>query len=170
MHADFVVADDTINLATGELAVFTDASVGAINRYQWTFGDSDSSTVASPMHSYALPGLYTVELTVWNDDCIDVTTQTVLVINTTGIEAPTAANGMNIFTLNDEVVIDFDWAERSDVLLSVYDAGGRLVHRADWQSVGSEQKRFSSRSFETGIYTIRLSYNGEEYTQKVVIR
>ena len=34
--------------------------------YAWNFGDSGSSTAASPSHSYAHPGFYTVELTATN--------------------------------------------------------------------------------------------------------
>jgi immune inhibitor A len=34
--------------------------------YLWDFGDSLTSTAASPSHTYAAPGLYTVILTATN--------------------------------------------------------------------------------------------------------
>lgn len=37
---------------------------GSIAAYLWSFGDGTSSTVANPFKSYAAPGLYTVTLTV----------------------------------------------------------------------------------------------------------
>lgn len=40
---------------------FTNQSFGA-NSYQWDFGDGTTSTEVSPVHDYALPGIYTVTL------------------------------------------------------------------------------------------------------------
>lgn len=44
---------------------FTDASIGA-DSYSWDFGDGNTSTEASPTHTYDAAGTYTVELTVTN--------------------------------------------------------------------------------------------------------
>ncbi len=44
---------------------FTDHSIGA-DQYNWNFGDGGTSTVASPTHTYAAAGTYTVSLTVKN--------------------------------------------------------------------------------------------------------
>ena len=45
--------------------VFTDHSIGA-DTWSWNFGDSTSSTVQNPTHTYAAPGSYNVVLTVTN--------------------------------------------------------------------------------------------------------
>src|ERR1019366_2756208 len=39
-------------------------SAGTITGYSWTFGDTTTGTGVSPAHTYALPGTYTVGLTV----------------------------------------------------------------------------------------------------------
>nr|WP_246269989.1 PKD domain-containing protein [Methanofollis tationis] len=41
---------------------FTDLSVGA-TAWQWSFGDGGASTEQHPVHTYAMPGTYTVSLT-----------------------------------------------------------------------------------------------------------
>ncbi len=41
---------------------FTNQSTGAVTTHAWTFGDGGTSSAASPSHTYALPGVYTVEL------------------------------------------------------------------------------------------------------------
>lgn len=57
------VADKTTG--AHPLAVqFTNQSTGDVNTYLWDFGDSTSATTASPLHSYAAAGTYTVKLTV----------------------------------------------------------------------------------------------------------
>jgi acetyl esterase/lipase len=43
---------------------FADQSTGTITSRSWDFGDGSASSEAAPMHVYALPGRYTVTLTV----------------------------------------------------------------------------------------------------------
>jgi PKD repeat protein len=53
--------------ATGMTVNFTDTSTdsgGAITSYAWTFGDGGTSTAASPSHTYAAAGTYSVTETV----------------------------------------------------------------------------------------------------------
>lgn len=45
---------------------FTDLSIGA-DTWQWDFGDGNTSTQQSPVHTYNVPGTYTVTLTVTNN-------------------------------------------------------------------------------------------------------
>jgi len=45
---------------------FTDRSTGTIEARLWSFGDGATATVASPVHTYTLAGLYTPTLTVWS--------------------------------------------------------------------------------------------------------
>jgi gliding motility-associated-like protein len=62
--------------------VFTDNSIGA-DTWQWDFGDSSTSVIQNPMHTYDTTGIYTVVLTVTNSatGCAYTTPQTVLVID-----------------------------------------------------------------------------------------
>lgn len=46
----------------------TDAGTADTFTYAWTFGDGQSSSAASPTHSFADDGVYTVSLTVTDDD------------------------------------------------------------------------------------------------------
>ncbi len=57
------VANVQEGLAPLEVA-FTDASYGAVSSRLWDFGDGVTSTDANPAHTYAMPGNYTVSLTV----------------------------------------------------------------------------------------------------------
>ncbi len=57
---------------------FTDGSttpVGTITTWNWVFGDTGSSTLQSPTHTYASPGTYTASLVVTNS-CGDGSTNT----------------------------------------------------------------------------------------------
>jgi len=59
--ADFTATPTT---GTGPLSVqFTDASTNATS-WSWNFGDSATSTLQSPQHTYSTPGVYSVTLTI----------------------------------------------------------------------------------------------------------
>jgi PKD repeat protein len=55
---------------------------GSAATYTWDFGDNNTSTDQNPMHTYSLPGTYTVTLTANNGCEADVATQTITIGNT----------------------------------------------------------------------------------------
>lgn len=71
----------TVNTRT---IAFTDTSTdsdGTIVTYAWDFGDTGTSSLASPTHTYAAAGTYTVQLTVTdNSGGVDTESQTVRVV------------------------------------------------------------------------------------------
>jgi len=60
-------ADKTEGKAPLEVK-FTDKSNGYITYRNWDFGDGKSSPVQNPDHTYNVPGIYTVKLTVGYED------------------------------------------------------------------------------------------------------
>ena len=52
-------------VGTAPLAVsFSDQSTGAVEGWDWDFGDGASRSVQSPGHTYSVPGTYSVTLKV----------------------------------------------------------------------------------------------------------
>jgi len=66
--------------ANGLNVSFSNTSTSATS-YAWNFGDSGTSTLANPTHTYAAPGTYTVTLTASNAYCNATTTQTITVMS-----------------------------------------------------------------------------------------
>jgi PKD repeat protein len=63
------VSDFTANVTLGiqNMPVqFTDNSLSAINSWNWTFGDGNTSTLQNPLFIYSVPGTYSVSLNVTN--------------------------------------------------------------------------------------------------------
>ena len=76
--AEKVVAGFTYSV-DGLNVTFTNTSTGAAS-YKWDFGDDETSKEASPKHTYAASGEYTVKLTAANaDGVVNKTEQTVTV-------------------------------------------------------------------------------------------
>jgi carboxypeptidase T len=84
--ADFTVVENTI--CAGESVAFTDFSTGIPSSWSWDFGDGNSSTQQSPVHTYATAGTYSVSLTVSNSEGSNTLTETNLIIVN---ELPTVA-------------------------------------------------------------------------------
>ena len=82
-HADtpslpFALANFTASPNSGVYpltASFTDNSFGAIDSWDWNFGDSAGSTNQNPTHTYVDPGTYTVSLTIKGEDVSDTKTR-----------------------------------------------------------------------------------------------
>ena len=79
--ADFAAWPTT--LITGESVLFADMSTpgsAPIASRLWDFGDGETSTLQSPLHSYATPGEYTVTLTVFSPDGDGQTVKTAYIV------------------------------------------------------------------------------------------
>jgi PKD repeat protein len=55
---------------------FTDTSTNTPTSWSWTFGDSGTSAAQNPIHTYTVPGVYTVTLTATNVYGSDTETKT----------------------------------------------------------------------------------------------
>jgi PKD repeat protein len=74
------VASFTVSATTGTAPFtvsFTDTSTNSPTSWLWDFGDGTTSNVASPSHTYAVPGTYSVSLTVTNAQGSSSTSSTV---------------------------------------------------------------------------------------------
>ncbi len=74
--------------------------------YQWDFGDGQSSTEASPSHTYAQMGTYTVTLTLTNDAGSDRRTTTVNVTEEGCFDCDISEMNTVFFDRNSSVLTD----------------------------------------------------------------
>ncbi|AKB50848.1 cell surface protein [Methanosarcina barkeri str. Wiesmoor] len=83
----FLVANFSSNVTHGYplLSVqFTDLSQNATG-WNWDFGDGSNSTQRSPVHEYADPGIYSVNLTATNENGTDSKLTTITVMQLVGV-------------------------------------------------------------------------------------
>ena len=74
--ASFTVAPAAPTLFESSTFTFDGSCTGAC-QFQWNFGDGAQSTALQPSHAWAVPDLYTVELTVINDAGADTADRSV---------------------------------------------------------------------------------------------
>jgi len=149
--ADFNAIPDEICL--GETISFenntiVDALGGTLQTSNWAFGDGNTSTNFEPTHTYAAPGIYTVELSVeTSTGCLDVITKDVTVspIPVPDFNIPSVCLGTNSIVNNLSNVN----STNGDVIVSwAWDFG-------DGQTSTAENPTLTYAS--EGVYTVRLT-------------
>ena len=141
----------------GSQVDFTDTSTdedGEVVAWSWTFGDGGTSTDQNPTHTYADDGVYTVSLTVTDDDdATDTTDRTVIVQNV----APNVDAGPDQ-TVGIDSSVDF--------LGSFTDPGVLDTHTIVWDfgdSTGDTGSLATSHTYTaSGTYTVMLTVTDDD--------
>ena len=157
--------------AVSTTATFTNTSSNA-NDYAWDFGDGQSSTQTSPVHTYASAGTFTVRL-IASNDCGSDTVTSVLTISTTGGLADAAeAGSISIYPNPAGSVINLSLHtgirangryELMNIVGDVVQAGSLLFY-PERPSIS-----LNVQSLSPGIYFIRLMMGEASVIRKVVI-
>jgi PKD repeat protein len=122
---------------SGNLVLFTNQS-SDFDNLTWLFGDNTTASINNPDHVYATPGTYQVTLIAQNDNCIDSSTQSVIV--TGAIEPVDTICGI-VYT---DVFGNGQYENNTDIPLS-----GRLVTAGTYSAVTNQ----------AGYYEMRLPAN-----------
>jgi beta-galactosidase len=115
------------NLFVTQPVVFTDASTGSITNWVWSFGDGNGATnnsSANVTNAYALPGQYTVSLTVAGAGGSSTNTQTgyILAASVPVIDGPVmSGNGLILSGKNGPPGMQYRILTSTDVSLPVAD-------------------------------------------------
>ncbi|HEX7903117.1 MAG TPA: PKD domain-containing protein [Chitinophagaceae bacterium] len=129
-------------VCTGTAVNFTENSTvitGTVTQWSWNFGDGNTSTIKNPVHTYVLPGVYTVTLYVVSDKgCQTVNnfaTRTITVnalpTTTFSTSLPGCVSRSIIFSetsvANSGTLVKWNW-NYGDGNTNVLNAGGATSH------------------------------------------
>ncbi len=139
--------------------------------YFWTFGDDSTSTEINPVHTYAGPGTYNVQLSATNDcSSVDKTTVVVLTTGTSDI-----AEQMGVKILPNPTAGDFrvelESRTQGPVRLSLLDTQGRLVKTIETivkQSVTTVS--FENLNLAAGVYQLNVRTESGFQTFSIVVQ
>lgn len=148
---------------SGTLVNFTNTSVSATN-YNWAFGNGNTSTTASPSHTYASNGLYIVKLTASNT-CFSETKTDSLVIGSTGISKTGAlANGVEAFATSDGGLRISNNANSGSYIVYITDMNGRVIENITLPPGTTVQ-----RQLVPGLYICRVTAGNHLVENKKVL-
>ena len=161
--SNFITATDTFFIDSGNINIyFNNNSLGS-SAYLWDFGDGTFSNQINPMHTFIYPGVYTVELTAYNDSsatCSDSFTKTLVVINNPFTNVFEHSNNQNLISYNN----NFLNISSSKIFeqIKIYDLSGRELLTANYNN------RLPLK-LSKGIYIVKLLNSESSYTQKVYV-
>ncbi len=159
--------------ATGLTVDFTDASTSSstIVEWAWDFGDGNTSSMASPTHTYAADGGYNVCLTVTDENgCTSVSCQTVQVADVPISIADAVERAMQVYPnpSNGQFVVEIRGVE-ADVQLNVLDVAGRVVYTEGAILNGSFRKELNV-NVASGTYLLQIVTEEGQVTRRIQIQ
>ncbi len=150
----------------GGVVTFSDASTGAISWF-WDFGDSTTSTLQNPVHTYTNPGSYTITLTINNGACSSTQTFSVLIgiskisNNNTQISIlPNPSDGFTKIMVNNAVPYDLN--------ITIYDIAGKTIVTSKIVK-GETFIELDLSRFPAAVYSIQCSSEGFISSKKLIL-
>ncbi len=146
-----------------QIISFTNLSVKA-SQYKWNFGDGQSSSAVDPMHTYQMPGSYTVRLIATGRSCSDTAYASINVA-----DDPDA--GMFVVAPNpaiDKLYITSGLFEQRQYQLQLFNSMGLLLLRQ--QASGAPVQSLNVSALPGGMYILSISTTKRIYHKKIIIQ
>lgn len=143
------------NPTTEDIIQFTDESTdpdGTITSWVWIFGDGNTSSGQNPEHQYIESGIYTVSLTVTDDDGANDALQKTIIVSSINhppnppiISGPTSGKAGITYTYNlsstdqddDNVFYYVDWGDNTNSgWIGPYVSGETITVNHSWSQQG----------------------------------
>jgi hypothetical protein len=160
--ADFDATPNAV-MVNDPVEFFNTGSYGLT--YTWDFGDGQTSTDTEPTHSYGLPGLYTVTLTVEDGDCVALHTEDVAVSTSTGVTT-LSDEGVLAWTEGGQFVVQWQGLSSGRLQVDVLDASGRVLVREQAQGTMGRMT-VDGQDLPSGVYLLRLTDGTQQRTVRL---
>ena len=161
--SDFIIPADTFFLDSGHINIYFINNSQGSSAYLWDFSDGTFSNQINPVHTFINPGVYTVNLTAYNDSsatCFDSFTKTIVVANNPFTSVFERSNKQysisysnNFLNISSSMMFE---------QIKIYDLSGRELLSANYKN------RFPLQ-LSKGIYIVKLLSSESSYSQKFYV-
>lgn len=163
------------------LTVNLDASISTddngVTSYRWDFGDGTFGNGARTMHLYNAPGIYTIQLTVSDNEGLSSTdTKTVTVLENIVLEENKELSDIAVFpnpvSGKETLKIDLSDFPNQGLVMALYTIYGKLVIQQLVEEDHEDIIEMNVSKLQDGVYLLELTKNdeSEEYTIKKIIK
>lgn len=168
---DATVSTTTVYLDQSGLVTFTDNTTGATS-WIWDFGDSSpTASTQTASHTYTSEGIYTATLTVSDGFCTEVTSATITVEQSVGVEDIEGLSSMNIYPnpVSETFFIELVSNQALELQIEIFDTRGRKVVSAGTVNVmGNVTYPVDASELAAGTYFVRIISGSNTATSKVL--
>jgi PKD repeat protein len=155
---------------SGGTVTFTNTSTNG-TQYLWNFGDGNTSSEASPVHTYQATGAYVVTLTVTNECGNAAVTKTINVV-VTGVEDIPGITEFNVFPNPNtgRFTLTLKGEPLSQLELDFTNLLGQclLSEKVDFRS-GELSKQFFFDDLSSGMYIFSVKAGDKALFKKIVV-
>jgi PKD repeat protein len=140
------------------------------SRFNWDFGDGNSSTLQNASHTYSASGTYIVTLTIFEGSCEGVFSDTVIVPSGMFIDELLASS----FTLfpnpgSGSFTVQAESEQLSDMQVVVFDLMGHELFATPIQKTARFEEQIDLSKFAAGTYLVQLRVDGAQIMRKYVL-
>lgn len=135
--------------------------------YTWAFGDGSLAEGAEVVHTYLLPGNYTVTMTVEDGLCMASSTIDITVELSTGISGQDRSV-FRAWQMHDQLVVELGLEEDGRAVLDVLDATGQLIMQRT-AAANTERIYLPANGMASGIYFVRVTVGRDQRTLRVPV-
>ncbi|HOY05706.1 MAG TPA: PKD domain-containing protein [Saprospiraceae bacterium] len=158
-------------VAIDDQLVFSNASTGA-DTYFWHFGDGDTSTLASPQHTYTTSGTYNIVLIAGNY-CGADTSEREIVLTITGTEDAAPWDIFRIYPNPNQgrFTVEMSGIAQDQLEFAVFNTLGQqlTLETVDFRS-GYLQRTFDYSYLPAAMYTLRISSGSRSKFVKIAVQ
>lgn len=153
---------------SGSSVTFADNSSSATSWF-WDFGDGDTATIASPVHSYATSGTFNACLTVSNAaGCSSTFCDSVTVIITNVSESLFGAYSLYPNPVHSSTTLTWEQGAGSPRHLQLLDLNGKVLQNISL-AAGQMKVKIPLETYSEGSYLLRIhSAKGHAFTKVLV--
>ncbi|HHG83332.1 MAG TPA: T9SS type A sorting domain-containing protein, partial [Bacteroidetes bacterium] len=150
-------------------AQFQDNSQNATS-WQWSFGDGNTDTAASPIHTYASSGQYIVQLIAGNG-CMQDTLLDTLNISIVGLQAPDYLQfSLSPNPCHGTLAIEMQLSVAQTLDIKVYDLNGKILKTIqESASTGLFRNQIVLTGLNPGIYLLEIRTPKGVYSKKFIL-
>jgi PKD repeat protein len=127
--------------------------------YYWTFGDSSSSILENPTHTYATQGTYNVRFIVTNMCGSDTVNINITIVSGAGIEENNIVQNLVICPIpaRDLLNVSFETGNSHGIEIKIVNTLGQLLYNESSESfTGKYNKVFDMLKYQSGIYYLHI--------------
>jgi PKD repeat protein len=166
---DTAISNFNYSTGGGGSYQFTDMSTSA-NTYYWDFGDGDTSSAQSPMHTYLTSNNYNVCLTVTDSNGCNVNTSCQTVSFVTAIESASLnKEEVKIYPIpaNKHFNVEVSSTYKNGSII-ITDVVGKTVENIEINN--QESVKILTQDINSGVYFLSIENNGQKvYTKRILI-
>jgi PKD repeat protein len=134
-------------------------------QYSWDFGDNSTYAQATPQHTYAQPGTYTVTLVASNDHCSD-TAYFEATVDNAGL-SEVSPSGWAIYPNPTVEALTVRSFGEEPEYYSIFDAQGRLVREGEMSGMLTSIR---VQNLERGAYQLQLQFSSGKTSRKSFVK